>query len=162
MIFAPSVSTIIPQIGSFACIDSTRRAQRRGPHYGDAWAARRAFPKSLNPRDGPVTVVRDVSVEELRRRLAEEPDGFVLLDVREDDEREFARITPSLHIPMDSLPTRRSELPTDREIVVYCHTGGRSMMVAGYLEAHGFGRVANLRGGIDAWSRRVDPNVPVY
>lgn len=94
--------------------------------------------------------------------MASDPDGFVLLDVREDDERETASIRPSLHIPMNLVPSRRAELPTDREVIVYCHSGTRSLMVAGYLEAHGVERVANLDGGIDAWSRRIDPAVPRY
>lgn len=86
----------------------------------------------------------------------------VLLDVRELDEREAARIEPSLHIPMGEIAHRVAEIPRDRELVVYCHSGTRSMMVAGYLEGQGFHSVGNLTGGIDAWSRKVDPAVPRY
>jgi len=96
------------------------------------------------------------------RRLKEQPGTVVLLDVREPFERRFASIEPSLHIPMNDVPDRLDEIPKDREVVVYCHTGARSMMVASFLEAEGFPSVANLSGGIDAWSVRVDPRVPRY
>lgn len=96
------------------------------------------------------------------RRLKEAPNSVVLLDVREPYEREIASIEPSLHIPMNDVPQRLAEIPRDRQVVVYCHTGGRSMMVASYLMGEGFPSVANLSGGIDAWSRRVDPGVPRY
>jgi len=100
--------------------------------------------------------------QELARRLREEPTSLLLLDVREPEERAFASISPSVHIPMQQIPSNRDRLPTDREIVVYCHSGMRSAMVAAYLEREGFARVANLRGGIDAWSVVVDPAVPRY
>jgi len=87
---------------------------------------------------------------------------LVLLDVREPFERDLAVIEPSLHIPMGEVPDRVGELPKDREIVVYCHGGVRSAMVAGFLESQGFGSVGNLSGGIDAWSVHVDPKVPRY
>jgi rhodanese-related sulfurtransferase len=107
-------------------------------------------------------MVADLSPKEVAQRLRERPDRIVLLDVREPFEREFASITPSIHIPMNEVPSRSGELPSDATIVVYCHSGGRSAMVAGYLEHHGFSDVANLSGGIDAWSREVDPAVPRY
>ncbi|MCI4334921.1 MAG: sulfurtransferase [Thermoplasmata archaeon] len=90
------------------------------------------------------------------------PGAPLLLDVREDVERETARIEPSVHIPMADVPLRKTELPTDRAIVVYCHHGGRSQMVAAYLEQEGFTEVINLQGGIDAWAQQVDPSVPRY
>jgi rhodanese-related sulfurtransferase len=107
-------------------------------------------------------MVDDRSPSEIARRLRQEPATLVLLDVREPWERELAVIEPSLHIPMDEIMERSSELPKDREIVVYCHSGTRSAMVAGYLEHNGFPAVANLGGGIDAWSLVVDPKVPRY
>jgi len=87
---------------------------------------------------------------------------LLLLDVREAFEREVARIEPSVHIPMQEIPSRLGEIPRDRAVVVYCHSGTRSAMVAGFLEQHGFRNVANLNGGIEAWSIEVDPDVPRY
>jgi len=96
------------------------------------------------------------------RKLKEHPESLILLDVREPFERRLASIDPSLHIPMNDVPDRMEEIPKDREVVVYCHTGARSSMVASFLEAQGFLSVANLSGGIEAWSVRVDPRVPRY
>jgi len=107
-------------------------------------------------------MVEELSPREVAARLKASPTNVVLLDVREPDEREAAVILPSLHIPMREVPSRTDELPKDKEIVVYCHGGTRSMMIAGFLESRGFRRVANLAGGIDAWSVTVDPSVPRY
>lgn len=99
---------------------------------------------------------------EVAERLQSSARPVVLLDVREPDERAVARIEPSIHIPMNEVPARLREIPRDREVVVYCHHGSRSAMVAGYLEHAGFATVTNLTGGIDAWSTEVDPDVPRY
>ncbi len=107
-------------------------------------------------------MVLPVYPADLAERLKADPGAVVLLDVREPDERRTARIEPSLFIPMQNVPHRLDEIPRDREVVVYCHTGTRSALVAGFLEGRGFLRVGNLMGGIDAWSRRVDPSVPRY
>lgn len=107
-------------------------------------------------------MVEELSPGEVADRLRSRPDSLFLLDVREPDEREIARIAPSAHVPMAEVPRRVRQLPRDRTIVVYCHHGSRSAMVAGYLEAVGFDRVANLSGGIDAWSAEVDPAVARY
>jgi len=96
------------------------------------------------------------------RKLREHPDAVLLLDVREPYERRLASIFPSLHIPMGEVPDRLAEIPKDREVIVYCHSGARSMMVVGFLEGNGYESVANLAGGIDAWSISVDPSVPRY
>lgn len=107
-------------------------------------------------------MVGQVRPEALAELVRQHPEQYVLLDVREPDEREVGHIEPSLHIPMNDVPNRRSELPTDKTVVVYCHHGGRSLMVAGYLEGEGYTGVLNLEGGIDAWSLRVDRSVPRY
>ena len=107
-------------------------------------------------------MVDPLTPEQLAERLKQAPGSYVLLDVRELDERETARIEPSVHIPMNQVPGRLSELPRDRPMVVYCHHGSRSAMVAAYLESEGFEGIANLTGGIDRWSARVDPKVPRY
>ncbi|MGP8076046.1 MAG: rhodanese-like domain-containing protein [Thermoplasmata archaeon] len=107
-------------------------------------------------------MVTEMEPTEVARRLKATPDRVLLLDVREPFEREVAVIQPSLHIPMNEIPERTEEIPKDRELIVYCHGGTRSMMVAGYLESRGFKSVVNLSGGIDAWSVEVDPSVPRY
>ncbi len=107
-------------------------------------------------------MVTELAPETAAAKLRESAGAIVLLDVREPYERELAAIEPSLHIPMGQVPERLAEIPRDRELIVYCHGGVRSRMVAGYLEGQGFASVGNLSGGIDAWSRKVDPKVPRY
>lgn len=107
-------------------------------------------------------MVLEIEPAEVARKLKTVPESVVLLDVREPYEREAAAIQPSIHIPMDDIPERAGEIPTDREVIVYCHSGSRSMLVVGFLRGRGFTSVANLAGGIDAWSRKVDPAVPRY
>jgi rhodanese-related sulfurtransferase len=73
-----------------------------------------------------------------------------------------AAVPIAIHIPMREVPTRLMELDRDTPLVVMCHSGGRSRRVAEYLIGNGFTRVFNLRGGIDAWSTEIDPQVPRY
>ena len=105
--------------------------------------------------------VPEISVEELKRRL-DAGDDLVLVDVRSHGEHAIARLEPSILIPLPELPSRVDELEQDRELVVYCHHGVRSLSGAVILQRAGFPRVVSLRGGIDAWSLRVDPRVPRY
>ncbi|MFM7743577.1 MAG: HesA/MoeB/ThiF family protein, partial [Verrucomicrobiota bacterium] len=103
----------------------------------------------------------EISVEEASLLLAG-PNPPVLLDVREPDEYAVCRIEGSRLIPMNSVPTRLAEVPTDAWVLVQCHHGGRSMRVTQFLRSKGFARVTNLQGGIDAWSLKVDPQVLRY
>jgi rhodanese-related sulfurtransferase len=89
-------------------------------------------------------------------------DKPILLDVREPWEYDKARIEGSTLMSMREIPARIAELDEDREVVAICHHGGRSLQVAMFLEKQGLKRVHNLVGGIDAWSRTVDPAVPLY
>lgn len=90
----------------------------------------------------------------------------VLLDVREPNELQIARIAPEgvtvVHIPMGVIPPRLHELDPARPVACLCHHGARSMRVAAFLESSGFTHVANITGGINAWSMQVDPSVPRY
>jgi rhodanese-related sulfurtransferase len=90
------------------------------------------------------------------------PDPPLLLDVRTPAEHRLAAIDGALLIPMDALATRLDELDPERPIIVMCHHGYRSLNVAHYLATRGFDDVANLAGGIERWSREVDPSVPRY
>jgi rhodanese-related sulfurtransferase len=104
-----------------------------------------------------------ITAGELAAWLADEGrEKPVLLDVREPWEYEKARIDGATLMPMGELPSRIGQIDEDKEVVAICHHGGRSMQVAMFLEKQGFKRVHNLVGGIDAWSRTVDPAVPLY
>lgn len=89
-------------------------------------------------------------------------DKPLLLDVREPWEWQTARIAGAQHIPMREVPARLGELDPDLPVVAICHHGGRSQQVAIFLEKNGFSKVHNLQGGVDGWSRTVDPAVPLY
>ncbi len=65
-------------------------------------------------------------------------------------------------MPVGEVPYRANELSTADNIVVYCHTGSRSARITQFLRELGFTKVWNLAGGIDEWSRRVDPSLPRY
>ena len=86
----------------------------------------------------------------------------VLLDVREPWETGLCSIDESKLIPMATVPLRVAELDPAAETVVICHHGARSSQVGMYLEQHGFAKVYNLRGGVDAWARSVDPAMATY
>jgi rhodanese-related sulfurtransferase len=91
----------------------------------------------------------------------------LVLDVREVNELQVASIKPDasydfVHIPMGVIPPRLGELDPARPVACLCHHGGRSMRVAEFLHHQGFSHVANISGGINAWSSQVDPSVPRY
>jgi len=90
----------------------------------------------------------------------------VVLDVREPQELRVASIKADgfdlLTIPMGVIPARLAELDPQQPVACLCHHGGRSMQVAHFLASRGFAHVANIAGGIDAWSAEVDPTVPRY
>ena len=97
----------------------------------------------------------------LKTRL-DRGDEIFILDVREPFEISLAPFPGASHIPMGDIPSRLTELDTDRETVVVCHHGIRSAQVAMYLLRMGFEHVLNLSGGIDAWSEDADPTTPRY
>jgi adenylyltransferase/sulfurtransferase len=103
----------------------------------------------------------EVTVEEAQRLLFG-PNPPQLIDVREMDEYAVCRIEGSRLIPMNTVPARLGEIPQDIPVLVQCHHGGRSMKVTQFLRAKGYNRVSNVKGGIDAWSLKVDPKVPRY
>jgi adenylyltransferase/sulfurtransferase len=105
--------------------------------------------------------VPEMTVRELHQRRAG-GNGPVLIDVREPAEWEIARIDGARLIPLRSLPERLGELGQDQDIVLQCHVGVRSLRAAEILQRAGFRNVWNLKGGIDAWSREIDPAVPRY
>ncbi|MCS6947050.1 MAG: rhodanese-like domain-containing protein, partial [Steroidobacteraceae bacterium] len=88
-------------------------------------------------------MVDEISVVELKARWDRGERPFVL-DVREPWERELARIEPTVHVPMNEIPQRLAELPTQGPLIVMCRSGGRSLQVAQFLVQQGFRGVANL------------------
>lgn len=81
--------------------------------------------------------------------------NLFLLDVREPAEVAASSVGSAVHIPMGDVPARLAELPRDREVVVMCLAGGRSLRVANFLASQGFQPVTNLTGGITAWAAEI-------
>lgn len=98
--------------------------------------------------------VPSVTAADVAEKLAH-GESFTLLDVREADEWEAARIPGAMWIPLGELPQRLHEVPADREIICVCHSGGRSEMAARLLEANGY-TTRNLQGGMLQWSGEVE------
>ena len=90
----------------------------------------------------------------------------LVLDVREPSELRVASIKADgfelITIPMGVIPPRLNELDPEQPSACLCHHGARSMQVASFLKARGFSHVANIAGGINAWSAELDPTVPRY
>ena len=108
-----------------------------------------------------------VRPSELTAWFAQAPGGQPLvLDVREPWELAQAAVAARgfelLASPMGQLPARLAEIDPRRPIACLCHHGVRSQHVAAYLSHHGCERVANIAGGIDAWSQESDPGIPRY
>lgn len=96
--------------------------------------------------------VPTIDVVEAERRLRDDPERPVLLDVRELNEFETVRAPGALLIPMSTFQARAADVPPDRPILVICHSGGRSAAVTGFLVRSGRTDVVNVSGGMEAWA----------
>ena len=105
----------------------------------------------------------EISATELKEKL-DKGEEIVLLDIREPHELQIARLDNTVHIPMGELASRLHDLEKykNKEIVVYCRTGNRSLNCTEFLINKGFPKTQNLTGGIHAWSDEVDPEVMKY
>jgi len=103
----------------------------------------------------------DIQVDELKQ-WKDEGREVTILDVRTPQEWEIARIEGSTLIPLQELPDRMNELDPAATMAVLCHHGPRSFQAVRFLRQMGFARARNLAGGLEAWSRDVDPSVPRY
>jgi molybdopterin/thiamine biosynthesis adenylyltransferase/rhodanese-related sulfurtransferase len=99
----------------------------------------------------------EITVKDLSQRM----NDVTLVDVREPHEHEAGHLPDSIHIPMRQVPARLAEIPHDKDVVVYCRSGARSANAAEFLRHNGFTTVLNLRGGMQAWAREIDPSMRV-
>lgn len=113
------------------------------------------------PKQPPPPAGVEITPTEVKVRL-DRGDNFQFIDVREPHEHQICRIDAATLIPLGDLPRRLAELSREAEVVVHCKSGIRSAKAADLLRENGFRRVANMRGGILAWSDTVDPSVPKY
>ena len=106
-------------------------------------------------------MVPEINPKELAEKL-KGPNPPLLIDVRELHEYRFCRIEGAQLKPLGDIMDWAQELDKEAEVVLQCHSGIRSGQATAYLRSLGFKHVANLRGGIDAWSVMVDRAVPRY
>jgi rhodanese-related sulfurtransferase len=104
-----------------------------------------------------------ITVSQLHNMLqADNGEKPHMLDVREPWEWQLARIEGAEHLPMGQIPAAVDDLDKTRPTVIICHHGTRSLQVVAFLQRQGFTNLHNLQGGIDAWSREIDPTVVLY
>lgn len=105
--------------------------------------------------------MKEITVQELKEKK-EAGESFVLIDVREDFEYLVSNLDGT-HIPLGDLDSRLSEIEDqkDAELVIMCRSGGRSGKACNFLSGKGFTNVSNLKGGITAWSKEIDPSIAV-
>jgi adenylyltransferase/sulfurtransferase len=120
------------------------------------------FCGSPAPRSTPIMHPDEVSVFDLKRALDNPSLGIRLLDVREPEEFQIARIPGAQLVPLSQLGRRWAELNPDQPYFIYCKSGVRSLHAVQFLRRLGFRSLKSVQGGIAAWSEQVDPSVPKY
>lgn len=106
--------------------------------------------------------MEEITATELKQKF-DNGEDFQLIDVRQPDEFAFARIEGAKLIPLGEIIQRMGELDESKEAIIQCKAGGRSAHAIQYLQRAGYkGKLANLKGGIIAWSNEVDPKIPKY
>ena len=107
-------------------------------------------------------MIKQIDVLELKKKL-DAKENLILVDVRQPDEYETAKIEGSQLIPLSTFAQEAVKfLKKDDEIVIHCHHGGRSQRACEYLKSIGYTNVSNLAGGIDSWSLKIDSKVSRY
>ncbi len=111
-------------------------------------------------------MIHQVTPAHFRDWMAQQSAPVVVIDVREAWELQTTSVKAEgftlLHIPLHTLPARLADVPKDASIACLCHHGGRSQQAAHFLSEQGFAPMANIAGGIHAWSAQCDPSIPVY
>jgi adenylyltransferase/sulfurtransferase len=115
-------------------------------------------PEPLNPGQNP----DEVTVQEMKKALDDASLGIKVIDVREPDEQQIARIAGVPLFPLSNLPQRFTELDPNTRIYIHCKSGVRSMKALNFLREQGFKYVKSVKGGIGAWSDEIDSSVPKY
>ncbi len=106
--------------------------------------------------------MHETTAAELKQKL-DNGENIQLIDVRQPDEYDFAKIKGAKLIPLGDILKRIDEIDESKETVIHCKAGGRSAKAIEFLEKAGFkGKLSNLKGGITAWSNEVDSSVPKY
>lgn len=104
----------------------------------------------------------EITVQEAKQLVTQRSAQAEIIDVREPDEFAICHVTGSTHVPMREIPDKFATLPRDKQLLILCHHGGRSMRVTQFLRANGMNNVTNIAGGIDAWAAEIEPGMPRY
>jgi len=104
----------------------------------------------------------EVDVQEMKRALDHPDLGISVVDVREQDEFEIAKVEGTTLVPLSQIEQRFTELDPNQTIYLHCKAGVRSLKALGFLREQGFKYLKSVKGGITAWSEEIDPNVPKY
>ena len=119
-------------------------------------------PGAGHSQPAPATHPDEATVQELKRALDQPQPGIQVLDVREPDEYQIARLPGAQLLPLSQLARRFTELDPNRPYYLHCHCGARSLRALQFLRQHGFKHLKSVKGGIAAWSDEIDPTVPKY
>jgi adenylyltransferase/sulfurtransferase len=114
------------------------------------------------PSTPPVVHPDEVTVQELKRALDNPQLGIQVLDVREPEENQIARINGARLVPLSTLAQRFQELDPNHAYYLHCKAGGRSLTALQFLREQGFKNLKSVKGGITAWSDEIDCTVPKY
>ncbi|MEK6781461.1 MAG: rhodanese-like domain-containing protein [Bacteroidota bacterium] len=105
--------------------------------------------------------MRETTVQELKR-LRDSGAEFQLIDVREPHEYDICNLEGEL-IPMAAVPSSTNKISRDKPVIIYCRSGKRSGEMVLWLEKYeGYENLSNLKGGVLAWAKEIDPSMPVY
>ena len=115
-------------------------------------------PEPVNPSSNP----DEVSLQEMKKALDTPSLGIKVIDVREADEQQIARIAGVPLVPLSTLPQRFTDLDPNVQYYIHCKSGVRSMKALRFLREQGFKYVKSVKGGINGWADEIDPSVPKY
>jgi adenylyltransferase/sulfurtransferase len=104
----------------------------------------------------------EVTVRDMKAALDNPALGIQVIDVREPDEHQIARVANVSLLPLSQLAQRFAELDPARSYYIHCKAGGRSLKAVEFLRQQGFRQVKSVKGGITAWASEIDPSVPKY
>lgn len=105
--------------------------------------------------------IKEISVQELKQKM-DAGEDFQLIDVREQDEYDLVNLDGEL-IPLGDVPKSANRIAEDKPVIVHCRSGARSANAIAFLQKeHGFENLYNLKGGIIAYAKEIDPSLPTY
>ena len=129
---------------------------RRTIHTPVEYAPICDIPPQIPPPSSPKENIQEITVQELKRIMDTQPLDLCLVDVRETEEWEIARIEGAILKPLSILGNNYQDIPRDKKVIVYCKMGGRSAHAVQFLREKGYDNVMNLQGGIQAWAEKID------